>query len=335
MTEHRHGFASVDVVKQAKHVLAKRLGLARWKDKGPKALAARLREYERIGNELDSELPAVKPIKPKAPAKGAAGPGFARGDVFRIPLVTGPENFGYFRVVDLIGPKGKLDVIAELLKIPPPNASLEHDFKQSFVQAVRRPQFASEPWRMALRLSGTIRKGLGLERIANVELVLDYSFQRHSKWAAYDCAEAEWNDLPEIARWSFDSLKFLDDAEVVAIARATEPGEFEYMKAMLRRRVIRPYGSESVFSRAAYSLMMNRRDFGRAATVLELAREFGTDPDDTGGRLLGLALYGVGRKAQAEKVWQRSLEKCPAEGRSHRRKTIDEYRDFAETGKRV
>jgi len=206
-------------------VLAKRLGLARWKDKGPKALAARLREYERIGNELDSELPAVKPIKPKAPAKGAAGPGFARGDVFRIPLVTGPENFGYFRVVDLIGPKGKLDVIAELLKIPPPNASLEHDFKQSFVQAVRRPQFASEPWRMALRLSGTIRKGLGLERIANVELVLDYSFQRHSKWAAYDCAEAEWNDLPEIARWSFDSLKFLDDAEVVAIARATEPGE--------------------------------------------------------------------------------------------------------------
>lgn len=298
VTEHKHGYKTSAVEKQARKVLAKKRGLDLYKESGNRSLAARLKEYESIRKLLDSPRPTPRVIKKHKPLAKQIAPLVFRkpGTIFRVPLPT-LSGYAYFKTIHA----DARSTFAVLLNYRPPNSKLRDSWQN--MKSIK------------MRASDSIVRDRNERRqVAAILNTKSFDFNSASIVGNAPLSTAErklqttrstfsldWADLGQQAEYSFDQSTWISSAGLVKRLRAlsvSKVGAFARKLLVTTPEVQKPLYELHEASRL---LLVNHRDYERAL-VLRLML-----PDSTNRPSTALAYQGLGQVNQANAIWQTLL----------------------------
>lgn len=329
VTEHKLGYATASVFSAAKRVLDDRLGLERWKEQGPAALRARLKEYDRIRALLDSPRPMPKPIKIKKVRFDDSG--LRPGDLVRIPIGApgaAEEAFAYLKVLRIEHERDAALPIAVVLDHPPSAAAppnpqecptlavrnlggVDYNVRLRAVK-LRRWRGRGSPWKSV--------QVVGAAHVTAEEEALSHEFP-------YGC---EWAKLPELIRLSLDRTEWPTSDSLERRFRKMTPTQIRAAADEILQEIAKPH-RDIILIGAPARRLAESGDYERSLAAVEIALRASPDSWEFHA-LRGCCLHGLQRSSEAEQAWTLALSLATATGnkfvidRAHA--NVREYRSF-------
>ncbi len=317
----RHGVLDAKTRAEALAVIDKEKGLDRWRDEGEKVLRGRLKVYAKIRAGLLEKQPPVKTYK-KKPVPKPDHPDLAFGDIFSVAAPEG--GVAYYRVVGRSKTKYGDQVSVQLLDIKP---GTEVDVtKLGSVPGVQMRSHGNY-WFTRLEILGWRTRGVnrkGVVKLAGFSRESSKAMARKAGPRPTLVGHYSWEQLPHLARVSFDKLKWKNEEEMEEFYRSLSAAEIRARSVeieTLLRRMMHDRWSVCV---PPNRLRKYHGEFEKAEAVYDIAvRMFPTDY--LPWTWLGSARWHQGNQSGAEEAWA----KARAVGGPDKLKVIEE--DIAKT----
>ncbi len=328
VTEHKHGYATPKVLKQARRILDKELGLDRWEEQGDRALRARLKEYSRIRSILDSPRPKPKKVEPKKPK--LEDPGLLPGDIFRLPLPDADNEFAYFKVIAIKKDRTAIDPVVTLLDVPPPNATPPQNWRRLRALGLRD---YDNPWGPNFRYTHAtlweLKKKGSPRKQAQIVGEFGVTAAEQKLLAKRNGASVQWWNIAEMAKHSFDRSEWLSVSALKKRVMQMSMEELRRQSVAIRAEAAASRMGTWALSLTASDFLGERWDPRRALLLWDLAKQIDPDPDYDRAR--AQAIYALGRTKEAEKLWKDSLARAAnPKQRSMYRSSIAKFKELAE-----